>query len=97
MGEADRYERALHNLAEIDPGAAEQLMQSMREIAPDLARYALEFPFGDIFARPGLDLKTRTLVCNSLQLTSHKMTLNPRHATWITFCGWNRTISQLWI
>ena len=62
MSEADRYERALNKLAEIDPDVAEQLIQSMADIAPDLARYAIEFPFGDIFARPGLDLKSREMI-----------------------------------
>lgn len=33
----------------------------MREIAPDFADYLLEFPFGDIYARPGLDLRSREL------------------------------------
>ena len=62
MSEADRYERALGKLAEIDPEVAERLIQSMADIAPDLARYAIEFPFGDIFARPGLDLKSREMI-----------------------------------
>ena len=62
MSEADRYERALSRLAEIDPEVAEKLIQSMEDIAPDLARYAIEFPFGDIFARPGLDLKSREMI-----------------------------------
>ena len=62
MSEADRYERALSKLAEIAPEVAERLMQSMADIAPDLARYAIEFPFGDIFARPGLDLKSREMI-----------------------------------
>jgi 4-carboxymuconolactone decarboxylase len=34
----------------------------MKEIAPDLARYAIDFPFGDIFTRPGLDLKSREMI-----------------------------------
>ena len=29
---------------------------------PDLGRYAAEFAFGDIFSRPGLDLKTREMI-----------------------------------
>ena len=31
----------------------------MADIAPDLARYMIEFPFGDIYTRPGLDLRSR--------------------------------------
>ena len=37
-------------------------MQTMQDIAPDLARHAIDFPFGDIFTRPGLDLKSREMI-----------------------------------
>ncbi len=33
----------------------------MRGIAPDFARLLVEFPFGDVYDRPGLDLKTREI------------------------------------
>jgi 4-carboxymuconolactone decarboxylase len=33
----------------------------LADIAPDFARYVVEFPFGDIYTRPGLDLRTREL------------------------------------
>ena len=33
----------------------------MRDIAPDFANYVVEFAFGDIYARPGLDLKSRQI------------------------------------
>ena len=62
MSEADRHERALEKVAEIDPEVAERLMNSMQDIAPDLARHAIDFPFGDIFTRPGLDLKSREMI-----------------------------------
>ena len=62
MSEAERHERALKKIAEIDPGVAERLMNSMKDIAPDLARHAIDFPFGDIFTRPGLDLKSREMI-----------------------------------
>ena len=32
-----------------------------KDIAPDLARYAIEFAFGDVYSRPGLDLKSREI------------------------------------
>lgn len=34
-------------------------MSSLADIAPDFARYLIEFPFGDIYSRPGLDLRSR--------------------------------------
>ncbi|MEV6428699.1 carboxymuconolactone decarboxylase family protein [Nocardia sp. NPDC051463] len=57
----DRFERGSARLSEIDGHAGEQVIASLQDIAPDLARYLLEFVFGDIYSRPGLDLKTREL------------------------------------
>ena len=36
-------------------------MAALADIAPDFARYLLEFPFGDIYSRPGLDLRSREI------------------------------------
>ena len=35
------------------------MIDSLADIAPDFGRYVIEFPFGDIYARPGLDLRSR--------------------------------------
>ncbi|MEQ8480792.1 MAG: carboxymuconolactone decarboxylase family protein [Hoeflea sp.] len=59
--ETDRYERGRRALAEIDGEAGEAVVASLADIAPDFARYLLEFPFGDIYSRPGLDLKSREI------------------------------------
>ncbi len=56
-----RYERGLEKLKEIDAEQGERVVASLADIAPDFARYVVEFPFGDIYTRPGLDLKTREL------------------------------------
>jgi 4-carboxymuconolactone decarboxylase len=57
----DRYQQGWQKLAEVDGQAGEQVMESLKDIAPDLARYIIEFPFGDIYSRPGLDLKSREI------------------------------------
>ena len=57
----DRFERGLKKLAEIDGEAGQRVIESLKEIAPDLSRYVIEFPFGDVYSRPGLDLKTREI------------------------------------
>ena len=57
----DRYTRGLDKLKEIDGIAGEKVIDSLKDIAPDLARYTIEFPFGDIYSRPGLDLKSREI------------------------------------
>ncbi len=58
----DRYQRGLAKLAEMDKQAAQRVIDSLAGIAPDFARYVVEYPFGDIFSRPGLDLRTRELI-----------------------------------
>ena len=35
------------------------MVAALADIAPDFADYVLEFPFGDIYSRPGLDLRSR--------------------------------------
>jgi len=57
----DRYQRGLSKLGEIDGEQGEHIVAALQDIAPDFARYVVEFPFGDIYNRPGLDLRTREI------------------------------------
>jgi 4-carboxymuconolactone decarboxylase len=57
----DRFERGLAKLREIDGEAGQRVIEALKDIAPDLARYTIEFPFGDIYQRPGLDLRSREI------------------------------------
>lgn len=61
MEQQDRYQRGWQKLQEIDGKAGERVIDSLRDIAPDFARLLIEFPFGDIYSRPGLDLKSREI------------------------------------
>lgn len=56
-----RLERGRRALAEIDGEAGSDVVAALADIAPDFARYVLEFPFGDIYSRPGLDLRAREI------------------------------------
>jgi 4-carboxymuconolactone decarboxylase len=58
---SDRYERGKRALARIDGEAGENVIAALADIAPDFARYLLEFPFGDIYCREGLDLRSREI------------------------------------
>jgi len=53
--------RGQRALAEIDGVAGQAVIDALADIAPDFARYVLEFPFGDIYSRPGLDLRSREI------------------------------------
>jgi 4-carboxymuconolactone decarboxylase len=57
----ERYRRGWDKLKEIDGEQGERVVASLHDIAPDFANYIIEFPFGDIYSRPGLDLKMREL------------------------------------
>lgn len=57
-----RYERGWQKLMEIDGEGGERVIESLLDIAPDLGRYVIEFAFGDIYSREGIDLKQRQLV-----------------------------------
>ena len=59
--EDSRLERGRRALAEIDGEAGERVIASLADIAPDFARYVLEFPFGDIYSRPGLGSRDREI------------------------------------
>lgn len=56
-----RYVRGLARLAEIDGEAGTRVIESLADIAPDFARLLIEFPFGDVYSRPGLDLRSREI------------------------------------
>ena len=58
----ERYNRGLNKLSEIDGEAGENVIESLKEIAPDLGKYIIEFAFGDIYSREALSLKQRQLV-----------------------------------
>lgn len=56
-----RLERGRRALDEIDGNAGHNVITALADIAPDFARYLIEFPFGDIYSRPGLDLRAREI------------------------------------
>ena len=61
MEASERYTRGWKKLQEIDGHAGERVIESLQDIAPDFARLLIEFPFGDMYTRPGLDLKSREI------------------------------------
>ncbi|MEV5839490.1 carboxymuconolactone decarboxylase family protein [Nocardia sp. NPDC052112] len=62
ISSGERFARGRVKLAEIDGDVGEAVIASLRDIAPDLGRYIIEYAFGDVYSRPGLDLKTREMV-----------------------------------
>ena len=57
----DKFQRGLAKLKEIDGEAGEAVINALQDISPELAKLTIEFGFGDIYSRPGLDLKSREI------------------------------------
>jgi 4-carboxymuconolactone decarboxylase len=63
MNPPDRKERGLKLLqAMLGPDQAERTRQIWRDICPDFEEYVVEFLSGEIWSRPQLDRRTKSLV-----------------------------------
>ncbi|MBA6413034.1 carboxymuconolactone decarboxylase family protein [Parahaliea sp. F7430] len=64
---SERFQKGMDKLKELtiaDPNSPTghmEIGESFKDIAPDLTRLVVEFAFGDIYARPGLDNKQKVL------------------------------------
>jgi len=57
----DRYEKGMKVLNITNKEKIEGLFDELEDIAPDLGRFVVEFPYSEIYSRKTLDLKTREL------------------------------------
>ena len=57
----DRYDRGWERLRELAGEHGERVIEGVRDVAPDLARYVVEFGYGDVYGRTGFDDRTRQL------------------------------------
>lgn len=57
----ERYHRGLQVLKQVGGAGYDVQIKKLAEVAPDLARFTVEFPYGDLLSRPGLDLRLREL------------------------------------
>ena len=60
--EESRYDRGLVTMRAIFGPGIESALKGLAATSPDLARCLAEFPFADIYPRPGLDLKSREML-----------------------------------
>jgi 4-carboxymuconolactone decarboxylase len=60
--EEEAYRRGLKLFREMAGPAAEQIRRRWQSLAPDFERYVLGFLAGDVWTRPVLDLRTRSLI-----------------------------------
>ncbi len=61
MMPSERFVTGQEMLQKVDGKGGDAVIASLQDIAPDFAQYLIEFPFGDIYSRPGLDLRSREI------------------------------------
>jgi 4-carboxymuconolactone decarboxylase len=55
----NRHELGELTLSRITGGTGTSVVESLKDIAPDLAEWIIDFSYGDVMSRPGLDLRSR--------------------------------------
>ncbi|QTE24522.1 carboxymuconolactone decarboxylase family protein [Polaribacter cellanae] len=61
MEKSERYQAGWEKLKEIDGEAGENVIESLKDISPELGTFIIEYAFGDIYTRDGLDLKSKEI------------------------------------
>ena len=56
-----RFEKGLETLKKITDSSGSAVVESLKDIAPDLADWIINFSYGDVLSRNQLDLKSRQL------------------------------------
>ncbi|MCE0453209.1 carboxymuconolactone decarboxylase family protein [Brevibacillus sp. AF8] len=56
-----RYEVGSQVMNQVVGESGVRTREFLKGIAPDFERFLVEFPFGDIYSRPGLELKSREI------------------------------------
>ena len=59
--QSDRFKTGWKKLKEIDGEAGENVINSLKSIAPDLGKFIIEYAFGDVYSREQLDLKSKEI------------------------------------
>ena len=63
-----RYEKGKKTLERIQEKSVEEIFKDLDDIAPDLSRFVIEYPYSEIYTREEVDLKTRE-ICTVAALT----------------------------
>ncbi len=57
----ERYRQGLAQMEKMGGESVQSMLGNIQDLSPDLARITVEFPYGDILSRPGLDLRSRQI------------------------------------
>lgn len=77
--EKTRYQKGLDKLMEFtvannkEAATHLKITENFKDIAPDVGKFMIEFTYGDVYTRPGLDNKQRALITISSLVTQGTM------------------------
>lgn len=66
---SERFERGSSIINKLMDNADQAILKGVGKVAPDLGSYILEFIFGDLYHRDGLDLKTKQILTITILAT----------------------------
>lgn len=61
MSRSDRYKHGLEILKKIGGADFDDPINRLAQVSEDMARFTVEYPYGDVLSRPGMDLRTRQI------------------------------------
>ncbi|MDP4096414.1 carboxymuconolactone decarboxylase family protein [Paenibacillus sp. P96] len=69
--ETNRYEKGIEVLQQmVSEETLNATVKQMEKFCPDMAKLIVEFPYGSLYSRPGLDLKQRSLLTMAAMIAS---------------------------
>ncbi|HZO06816.1 MAG TPA: carboxymuconolactone decarboxylase family protein [Solirubrobacterales bacterium] len=69
MRDADERAAALERFSLITGEDGAEMLAALDAVAPDLGRYVVEFGYGEVYARPGLELRERQIAAVAALVT----------------------------
>lgn len=69
MSDAGEKAAALERFSLVTGEDGEETLAALDGVAPDLGRYIVEFGYGEIYARPGLELRERQIAAVAALVT----------------------------
>ncbi len=88
----DRRDRGWEIMRDIHGDVADATVRGLRRVAPDMGEMVVSFAFGEIYSRPGLDIKTRQ-ICTVAMLAAMGSQNSPQlsaHIKGALNVGWTR-------
>jgi 4-carboxymuconolactone decarboxylase len=59
--QSQKFREGWAKLREVDGEAGERVIEGLKDISPELGNFIIEFAFGDIYTRRGLDLRSKEI------------------------------------